>query len=114
MNNKTITINSFNCCGIRKPTKRNTIFNWLKTLHNGVCFLQETHSVETDEVKWEKEWGGNFVYCHGEYNARGAAILIPSSISDHFTHINGHKDNFDRVIIINCKIEECTFTLMNL
>ena len=116
MNNKTktITINSFNCRGIRNPTKRNTIFNWLKTSHNGVCFLQETHSVETDEVKWEKEWGGKIFYCHGEYNARGAAILIPSSISDNFEYINGHKDNFGRLIIMNCKIEECTFTLMNL
>ena len=116
MNNTTnnIKINCFNCRGIRNAIKRNNIFNWLKTSHYGICLLQETHSVEADELKWEQEWGGQIFYSHGEFNARGTAILIPSKICENFEYLNGHKDESGRLIIMNCKIEECKFTLMNL
>ena len=109
-----ITINSFNCRGIRNAVKRNNILNWLKTYHHGICFLQETHSVESDELKWEKEWGGEIFYSHGEFNARGTAILIPSKLSENFEYVNGHKDDHGRLIILNCKIEDSKFTLMSL
>ena len=109
-----IKLNSFNCRGIRNAVKRNNIFTWLKTSHSGICFLQESHSVESDELKWEREWGGRIFYSHGEFNARGVAILIPSDINTNFEYINGHKDDSGRLIVINCKIEDCKFTLMNL
>ena len=65
-------------------------------------------------MKWEHEWGGRIFYSHGEFNARGTAILIPSTINENFEYINGHKDESGRLIIMNCKIEDCNFTLMNL
>ena len=43
----------------------------------GIVFLQETHSCSRDEQKWKQEWKGEIIFEHGEYNARGVAILIP-------------------------------------
>ena len=53
-----ITLNSFNCRGIRNSQKRKNIFNWLKNQHFGLTMLQETHSDESVESLWENEWGG--------------------------------------------------------
>ena len=58
-----ITVSSFNCRGLRDQKKRLVVFNWLKSKHTGLVFLQETHSVflqEThsmieDEMIWEKQ-----------------------------------------------------------
>ena len=87
-----IQINCFNCRGLRNHLKRNNIFNWLRTSHPGICLLQESHSVETDEQKWQKEWGGKIYYSHGEFNARVVAIMIPKNLEDKFEYIEGHKD----------------------
>ena len=109
-----ITINCFNCRGLRNDQKRQNIFSWLNTSHPGVTFLQETHSTLSDEKKWAREWGGDIYYTHGEFNARGVAILIPKSILDKFKYINGYKDNNGRFILMNCEIESKEFTFINI
>lgn len=64
--------------------KRNNSFIWLKTSHHGICFLQETHLVEADELKCQNEWGGQIFFCYGDINAQGTVILIPSKMSEIF------------------------------
>ena len=54
MSCKEILINSFNSRGLRDKIKRQQIFHWLKTSYFGITFLQETHSIETDENTWKK------------------------------------------------------------
>ena len=54
-----ISINSYNCRGIRNAHKRQNIFKWINTTYSGITLLQETHSVFSDEGKWEIEWGGD-------------------------------------------------------
>ena len=112
--NNNLSINCFNCRGLRNDQKRQNIFSWLKSSHPGVTFLQETHSTFTDENKWEREWGGNIYYTHGEFNARGVAILVPKSIIDKFKNINGYKDNNGRFILMNCVIESKEFTFIDI
>ena len=70
-------------------------------------------TVESDELKWKNEWGVIVFYSHGEFNARGVAILIPPEIESNFKYISGHKDNKGHLLIINCKIENNTFILIN-
>ena len=52
-----ITLNSFNCRGLRGKNKRQTVFKWLENSNNGITLLQETHSSLSDEIKWINEWG---------------------------------------------------------
>ena len=108
-----INLNCLNCRGIRNHNKRKTIFNWLKTSYNGITFLQETHSTISDEKKWEIEWGGKIYYSHGEFNAKGVAIMIPNNISN-FNYIEEKKDLNGRIILIKCEIDNNLLTLINI
>ena len=79
-----ITVSSFNCRGLRDQKKRLAVFNWLKSKYKGLVFLQETHSMIEDKMIWEKEWGSNIYFGHGNTQSRGVAILIPGSLSSKF------------------------------
>ena len=44
---------------------------------NAFVFLQETHSLVSDENQWQTEWGSDIIFSHGSNNSRGVAILFP-------------------------------------
>jgi len=70
---------SYNCKGLREEGKREQIFKHVKNKNRvGITFLQETHSAQHDQLKWEAQWGkkSNIFLNHGESNARGSAILF--------------------------------------
>jgi len=112
--NSCITINSFNCRGLRDIHKRQNIFKWIKSNYMGITLLQETHSTIREENKWEQEWGGTIYYSHGEHNAKGVAILIPKELTNNFSFIKGTQDNEGRFLLMNCKIEDNTITIVNI
>ena len=60
--NKNCKIVSLNVRGIRDPTKRRTIFNYLKDQKASFCFLQQTYSESSDENVWRNEWGGDTLF----------------------------------------------------
>ena len=51
---------SNNVKGIKASEKRLKLFEYLKNNinNNGFIFLQETHSLSNDELKWKDEFGG--------------------------------------------------------
>ena len=112
MTMQTVKIYSFNVRGLGGTAKRIAIFSWLKKYHNGIHFLQETHSSVNTEEKWIKEWGSNVKFCHGSTNSRGVAILCNKNIDLNIEETI--KDNTGRMILINCKIYEKSFTLVNI
>ena len=73
------------------------IFTWLKTHHNGITLLQETHSALTDEPDWSSEWGSEIIFSHGSTNSRGVAILIPESLKLNFEIVSTFKDMSGRM-----------------
>ena len=79
-----IVVNSFNCRGLRDKKKRCSVFGWLKTRHNGITMLQETHSVFHDEIQWKQEWDGDIYFSHGNNLSRGVAILVPKNLKSLF------------------------------
>ena len=113
-NLKTIKLSCLNCAGIGNKTKRNNVFKWLKSNYEGIIFLQETHSTEYNENIWEKEWGGKILFNHGEYNARGVAILISNNLDTHIEYINTFKDKNGRILLLNCKIYNTSYTIINI
>ena len=66
---------SNNVKGIKASEKRLKLFEYLKNNinDNGFIFLQETHSLSNDELKWKDEFGGPFSL-HGKSNSCGVAI----------------------------------------
>ena len=73
--------------------KRRTIFTWLRKQKPDIVILQETHSVQGNEVLWKREWGATLFCSHGANNARGVAILIRNNfdctVMQSFIDING-------------------------
>ena len=62
--------------GLNNKKKRQTIFQWLQSSHQGITLLQETHSLETDENLWSKDWGNKIIFSHGTDHIIGVAILL--------------------------------------
>ena len=59
-----LAFNSLNVRGLNNSNKRQTIFQWLKTKHKGIVFLQETYSQEKYESEWMSDWGNKIIYSH--------------------------------------------------
>ena len=106
-----LSLNSFNCRGLCNSMKRRAVFQWLKTYHQGITLLQETHSTESCENIWKKEWGGDIIFSHGSSLARGVAILIPKGLD--YTVNNSSKDKDGRFILMDIKTEDWELLLCN-
>ena len=106
---------SLNVRGIGDSCKRREIFRWLKRYHQGensIIFLQETHSKETCEHIWEKEWGSKIYFCHGTGSAKGVAILMPMKYNFDVTELS--KDNEGRMLALTCKVDANVFNIVNI
>ena len=57
-----------------------------------------------------KEWGSNLLLNFGTIHSKGTAILF----SDKFDIIDSHLSEDSRVILVNLKIEEESFSLLNI
>ena len=111
---RSLSINSFNCRGLRDQKKRLDIFHWLKSTHFGITFLQETHCSLKDEKIWEKEWGGKVLFCNGSSQSRGVAILIPEHLGLDLNIVKETKDEDGRILMIECLIENLHITMINI
>ena len=106
-----LKINSFNARGLREKIKRNTIFKYMKQHHNGIIYLQETHSDVTIERKWKSEWSGRIYYSHGTTQKNGVAICVPSHIQCNLNDIKN--DVNGRFLLLDINIDENNFILLN-
>ncbi len=89
---------TFNCNGLRDDLKRKSIFHWLNHENYSIIFLQETHSINADEGKWKKEWGGDIYFGHGASDSRGVAILIKKNFP---IHISDVYESTDRILLLH-------------
>ena len=76
MANYCINLTSLNVNGLGGDFKCESMFLWLKKFQSDIIFLQETHSIESYETIWKKEWGGDIYFSHGEKNSRGVVIFL--------------------------------------
>ena len=106
-----LSIYSYNVRGLGDTTKRNCIFNYLKQNHNGVFFLQETHSKPDCENKWKKEWKGQSYFAHGSSSSKGVAILFSKKLKPVIKETV--KDPNGRYIILDVILNEQNFVLFN-
>ena len=52
-----ILIVTLNVNGMSENNKRNAIYYWCRKKKIDIVCLQETHSTDKVELKWECEWG---------------------------------------------------------
>ena len=107
-----LLLNSLNCRGLADGRKRRAVFQWLKTYYNGIVLLQETHSTLLCEKQWLGEWGGDIFFSHGNYNARGVAILIPKNLQ--LKILNVYRDDEGRYVILDIEGDGWKMLLCNI
>ena len=104
-------IHSFNARGLGDSFKRRAIFDWLRQNHQGIIFLQETHSTKDTENIWKTQWGGQILFSHGKSNSSGVAVLFPTDMQIDITNHTG--DDEGRLLVIDVNYEGHNFILCN-
>ena len=61
---------------------------------------------------WNREWGSTALWSHGTSNSKGTAILINKNID--YNILKSTIDSDGRYIIIDIKIADVTYTLINI
>lgn len=107
-----LNIVSLNVNGIRDTTKRNTIFQWLKSQKYDICFIQETHCTSEKDVKtWSNEWKGNSYWSVGTTMSRGVACLFKQNLD--IETLNIVKDKNGRYVEIEVNYDSNKLLLLN-
>ena len=90
---------SNNVKGIKASEKRLKLFEYLKNNinDNGFIFLQETHSLPNDELKWKDEFGVAIGYCGTE----------------DLKVVNTARDKNGRILILDAELNGTNFSLIN-
>ena len=103
---------SNNVKGIKASEKRLKLFEYLKNNinDNGFIFLQETHSLSNDELKWKDEFGGP-LFLHGKSNSCGVAIGYCRT--EDFMVVNKACDKNGRILILDAKLNGINFLLID-
>ena len=105
-------LNCFNARGLGEGKKRRSVFSWLKQYHKGITLLQETHSTESSEKCWEREWGNKIEFSHGTCGSRGVAILFPKHLE--YTINNRYADQEGRFLLLDITVQEEPMILCNI
>ena len=106
-----LNLNSLNVRGISNGPKRKILFQWLSKNHNGIIFLQETHSSRIIEKEWERDWNGDIVFNHGTNKSCGVAIQFPNKMD---VKINETKtDDNGRLLLLDVIIDDQNIILLN-
>ena len=105
---------SNNIKGIQVSKKRLKLFEYLKSNinFNGFILFQETHSSLNDEKQWKDEFNGPLFFSHGKTNSCGVATGFCGKNS--FDLIDQKSDENGRILIIEAKINEDNFIVMNI
>lgn len=112
MANHSLSILSLNARGLRDVKKRTNLFFWLKKKKVDITFLQETYWTENLTSKIESNWDGEIIFSPGTEHSKGTAILFKKGLQ--YQILNKHKTEDSRMILINIKIEEKIFTMINI
>ena len=90
--------------------KRLKIFEYLKNKSgpNGTLFLQETHSMKKNEIRWNDDFDGQIHYSHGKSNSCGVLITFFGSIT--YTVRKKASDKHGRILIIEALIDNAPYT----
>ena len=78
MNSNQINMISNNVNGIQSTKKRLKMIQYFKNklLPQGILFLQETHSSESNDASWSDEFNATIFFSHGSSNSSGVLIAF--------------------------------------
>ena len=110
MNSNQINMISNNINGIHSTKKRFKMIQYFKNkvlpLRQGILFLQETHSTESDEASCRDEFNGTLFFSHESSNS--CRVLISSFGRFDVNVLNQMCDNKGHILILDSRCEHIT------
>ena len=107
-----LDIISVNMRGLNSDEKRTKLYDWLNDCNISIAFIQETHYVERNIVKYNSRWFGESHHCFTDSPmSRGVSILIHQNLP--LKVLNVHRSNDGRIILLNCELQENSITIVN-
>ena len=108
-----LTFGTINISGLKDSKKRNSVFQWLKSLKLNIIFLQEVHChLRKEEKIWTREWGNKCIWSRGTNKSRGVAILF-NDLNDVDVQ-NTTIDSNGRYIYCEITVGENKYKLINM
>ena len=103
---------SLNAQGCRDSFKRYFVLDSLKSkLNADIVFLQDTHTIPSEEGVWKMIWRGEILFSHLSSNTAGLAFCFSNNLS---YQILEHRVIFPgRILHATVKIQDQTFHLIN-
>ena len=97
---------------IKASEKRLKLFENLKNNinDNGFIFLQETHPLSNDELKWKDDFGGPLFFSHGKSNSCGVAIGYCRT--EPFKVVNTACDKNRGILILDAELKPFTIQFL--
>ena len=71
-----VRLGELNVRGLRDEAKRFSMKNYILDNKIDICCIADTHSVESDVLKWSTEWAGDSYWHHGESNYKGGTAIL--------------------------------------
>ena len=114
MNSNQISMISNNVNGIQSTKKRLKMIQYFKNklLPQGILFLQETHSSESNEASWRDELNATLFFSHGSSNSCGVLIGFLGQFDVNV--LNQMWGNKGCILILNVTIDVKNFVLIYL
>ena len=107
-----ISIITLNVNGIKAPTKRHRLAEWIQKEDPHICCLQETHFSSRDTYKLKVRGWKKIIHANGNQKKAGVAILILDKID--FKMKNILRDKAGHYIMIKGSIQEEDRTILNI
>ena len=109
-----LEIISVNVRGHNCVEKRTKLYDWLTdtNLKVDIIFLQETHYIEKNELRYNSRWFGKSIHNFSDsVYSRGVSILFRKDLNIEI--INVHKYVDARKLLVNVRYDENVFTFVN-
>ena len=107
-----ITLFSMNCQGLANYRNRKDVLNYIRAHEYKIVCLQDIHITKNTANLMLNEWGYGGVIAPYSSSARGVAILFNNRLE--YKILKSTTDQNGNYIILDLKIEDDNFTLVNL
>jgi len=107
-----ISIITLNINGLKAPTKRHRLAEWIQKQNPYICCLQETHFRPKDTYRLKVRGWKNIFHANGKQKQAGVSILISDKIDLKIKKITRDKEG--HYIMIKGSIQEEDITIVNI
>ena len=106
-----ISIIKLNVNGLKAPTKRHRLAEWIQKQDPYICYLQETHFRPRDTCRLKVKGWKKIFHANGNQKKAGVAILVSDKVDFKIKNVTTNKER--HCIMIKGSIQEEDITIIN-